>query len=99
MGNYVLQVAAEQLVPTCFESEGSCLDWLHIQRLKSGSDLMPLPTPQESTASHFYNYSGPSNLGWLKDILHKHELYLPNLTQLNDDNDGLPRLAVTSACY
>jgi len=57
---------------------------------------MPLPTPQKSTASHFYKYSGPANLGWLKNILHEHEIYLPNLTQLNDDNDGLPRLAMQS---
>jgi len=57
---------------------------------------MPLPTPRKSTASHFYKYSGPANLGWLRDILHQHEIYLPNLTQLNDDNDGLPRLAMQS---
>ena len=57
---------------------------------------MPLPTPQKSTASHFYKYSSPTNLGWLKEILHQHEIYLPNLTQLNDDNDGLPRLAMQS---
>ncbi len=31
---------------------------------------------------------------WLRDILLQHELYLPNLTELNDDNDGLPRLAM-----
>jgi hypothetical protein len=55
-----------------------------------------LPIPQTSTATHFYKYSSPANLGWLKDILHKHEIYLPNLTQLNDDNDGLPRLAMQS---
>jgi hypothetical protein len=57
---------------------------------------MPLPTPQKSTVSHFYKYASPSNLGWLKDILQQHEIYLPNLTQLNDDNDGLPRLAMQS---
>jgi len=57
---------------------------------------MPLPTPKKSTASHFYKYSSPANLGWLKNILHEHEIYLPNLTQLNDDNDGLPRLAMQS---
>lgn len=57
---------------------------------------MPLPIPQKSTAPHFYKYSGPANLGWLKDILHRHEIYLPNLAQLNDDNDGLPRLAMQS---
>ena len=57
---------------------------------------MPLPSPLKSTVSHFYKYSSPANLGWLKDILHNHEVYLPNLTQLNDDNDGLPRLAMQS---
>jgi hypothetical protein len=57
---------------------------------------MPLPVPQKSAASHFYKYSGPANLGWLKEILQQHKIYLPNLTQLNDDNDGLPRLAMQS---
>jgi len=57
---------------------------------------MPLPMPQKSTAPYLYKYSGPANLGWLKDILHQHEIYLPNLTQLNDDNDGLPHLAMQS---
>src|SRR6266851_6124612 len=57
---------------------------------------MPLPIPRKSNAPYFYKYSGPANLGWLKDILHKHEIYLPNLTLLNDDNDGLPRLALQS---
>lgn len=57
---------------------------------------MPLPIPRKSTAPYFYKYSGPANLGWLKDILHNHEIYLPNLTQLNDDNDGLPHLAIQS---
>jgi hypothetical protein len=57
---------------------------------------MPLPTPQKSSAPYFYKYSGPANLDWLKDILHQHEIYLPNLTQLNDDNDGLPHLAMQS---
>ena len=55
---------------------------------------MPLPIPQKSTASYFYKYSGPANLGWLKDFLHNREIYLPNLSQLNDGNDGLPRLAM-----
>jgi hypothetical protein len=57
---------------------------------------MALPTPRKSTASHFYKYRSPSpaQLGWLKDTLHKHEIYLPNLTELNDDNDGLPHLAM-----
>jgi hypothetical protein len=62
------------------------------------NELMPetklLPIPRKSTASHFYKYSSTANLGWLKDILHKHEIYLPNLAELNDDNDGLPHLAM-----
>jgi hypothetical protein len=57
---------------------------------------MPLPPRRKSNSSHFYKYSSPANLGWLKDILHQHEIYLPNLAQLNDDNDGLPHLAMQS---
>ena len=57
---------------------------------------MLLPTPQKSTSPYLYKYSSPANLDRLKSILHQHELYLPNLTQLNDDNDGLPRLAAQS---
>jgi len=53
---------------------------------------MPLPTPQRSSAAYFYKYASPAHLDWLKDTLQNHELYLPNLTELNDDNDGLPRL-------
>ena len=55
---------------------------------------MALPTPRKSTATHFYKYSGVVHLEWLRDILLQHELYLPNLAELNDDNDGLPRLAM-----
>jgi len=58
---------------------------------------MPLPVPRKSTATHFYKYSSPARLDWLRDILLKHEIYLPNLTELNDDNDGLPRSAMQSA--
>jgi len=54
---------------------------------------MPLPIPQKSRAPYLYKYASPAHLDWLKDTLHKHELYLPNLTELNDDNDGLPRLS------
>ncbi len=58
---------------------------------------MPLPEPRKSTATYFYKYSSPAHLEWLCDILLKHELYLPNLRELNDNNDGLPHLAVLSA--
>jgi hypothetical protein len=57
---------------------------------------VPLPIPRKSTAPYFYKYTGPANLGWLREILHQHEIYLPDLTQLNDDNDGLPHLAMQS---
>ena len=57
---------------------------------------MTLPQPRKATASHFYKYSSPDHLERLKGILLEHELYLPNLTELNDDNDGLPRLAMQS---
>jgi hypothetical protein len=55
-----------------------------------------LPKPHKATASHFYKYSSPDHLEWLQEILFNHDLYLPNLTELNDDNDGLPRLAMRS---
>jgi len=57
---------------------------------------MPLPEPRKATASHFYKYSNAAHLEWLKDTLHDHEIYLPNLPELNDDNDGLPKLAMQS---
>lgn len=57
---------------------------------------MSLPTPRKSAASHFYKYRGsnPLQLEWLKDTLLKHEIYLPNRAELNDDNDGLPHLRI-----
>lgn len=57
---------------------------------------MPLPEPQKSTAPYLYKYSSPEHLEWLRDILLKHELYLPNLRGLNDNNDGLPHLGLQS---
>jgi len=57
---------------------------------------MTLPEPRKATAPHFYKYSNAAHPERLKDILHQHEIYLPNLTELNDDNDGLPRLAMQS---
>ncbi len=57
---------------------------------------MPLPEPHKSTAPYLYKYSNANHLEWLKDILLKHELYLPNLRELNDNNDGLPHLALQS---
>lgn len=57
---------------------------------------MPLPEPRKSTGPYFYKYSNANHLEWLKNILLKNELYLPNLRELNDNNDGLPYLALQS---
>jgi hypothetical protein len=56
-------------------------------------------TPTKSTASHFYKYSSlerPEQLDWLKTIILEHQLYFPNLSQLNDPADGRPKLAPKS---
>ncbi len=55
---------------------------------------MTLPKPQKSTSAHFYKYANADHLEWLRDIMLKHEIYLPTLSQLNDDNDGLPHLKI-----
>jgi hypothetical protein len=57
---------------------------------------MTLPRPKRATGSHLYKYASPTHLDWLKVIIHQHELYLPNLKELNDPADGLPRLAAQS---
>ena len=54
---------------------------------------MSVPIPAKATGSHFYRYSTADHLEWLKEIILKHELYLPNLTELNDPADGRPKLA------
>jgi hypothetical protein len=60
---------------------------------------MMIPTPARATASRFYKYSSlasPEHLERLRVILQEHELYLPNLSQLNDPADGRPRLTQLS---
>lgn len=57
---------------------------------------MPLPSPRRPTCSHFYKYSKPDHLEWLKPIILEHTLYLPNRTELNDDIDCLPKLSLQS---
>jgi hypothetical protein len=62
--------------------------------------MTAIPLPPKATAPFFYKYSSlakPENLEWLRVILQEHELYLPNLDQLNDPADGRPRLAPLSA--
>jgi hypothetical protein len=54
---------------------------------------MIVSTPAKVTGSHFYRYSSADHLEWLKEIILKHELYLPSLTELNDPADGRPKLA------
>jgi hypothetical protein len=57
---------------------------------------MSTPTPIKATGSHLYKYSSPEHLERLKVIILEHELYLPNLAQLNDPADGRPPLAPMS---
>ena len=57
---------------------------------------MPLPIPQKSTALYFYRYRSPTKLEWLRETVLEHKIYLPNLRELNDDNDGLPHVAMQS---
>jgi hypothetical protein len=54
---------------------------------------MSVPIPAKATCSHFYRYSSADHPEWLKEIILKHELYLPSLTELNDPADGRPKLA------
>jgi len=58
-----------------------------------------IPLPPKATAPLFYKYSSlatPEHLERLRVIVQEHELYLPNLDQLNDPADGRPRLAPLS---
>src|SRR5260370_41948791 len=58
-----------------------------------------IPLPPKATVSLFHKYSSlatPEHLERLRVIVQEHELYLPNLDQLNDPADGRPRLAPLS---
>src|ERR1700691_586316 len=60
---------------------------------------MQTPTPVRATVPQLYKYSSlarDEQLGWLGVIIREHELYLPNLEQLNDPADGRPSLALLS---
>ena len=55
--------------------------------------------PTKATVPYFYKYSSlatPEHLNRLRVIIQEHELFLPNLDQLNDPADGRPRLATLS---
>jgi hypothetical protein len=59
-----------------------------------------IPLPPQANAPFFYKHSSlaaPEHLERLRTVIQKHELYLPNLDQLNDPADGRPRLAPLSA--
>src|SRR6266852_9055921 len=60
------------------------------------SKNMSVPMPAKAAGSHFYRYSSADHLEWLKEIILKHQLYLPSLNQLNDPADGRPKLAPMS---
>jgi hypothetical protein len=58
-----------------------------------------IPLPPKATVPLFYKYASlttPDHLERLRVIIQEHELYLPNLDQLNDPADGRPRLAPLS---
>lgn len=57
---------------------------------------MAIPTPRRPTCPLLYKYSSHEHLERLKVIVLEHELYLPNLKELNDPMDGLPKLALQS---
>src|SRR5258708_27812162 len=57
---------------------------------------MTVPTPAKATGSHFYRYSSTDHLEWLKEIILKHELYLPILNELNDPAYGCSKLGSLS---
>ena len=63
------------------------------------------PTPQKATGSHFYKYASLEHthedehkmrLGWLEKTILNHQLYVPDVTQLNDPAEGRPRLTPLS---
>lgn len=57
---------------------------------------MTIPKPRRATVPYLYRYSSLSSaerLEWLRIILQKHELYIPDLAELNDPADGRPKLA------
>jgi hypothetical protein len=60
---------------------------------------MNIPSIKKATVPRLYKYSSllkPEHLERLRVIVQEHELYLPNLTQLNDPADGRPLLAPLS---
>jgi hypothetical protein len=60
---------------------------------------MNIPVPTKATVSRLYKYSGlatPEHLKRLRVTIQENELYLPNLTQLNDPSDGRPKLSPLS---
>lgn len=63
------------------------------------------PTPKRATGSHFYKYCSlehshedehKKRLGWLEKIILNHQLYVPDLTELNDPAERRPRLTPLS---
>ncbi|MGA8012523.1 MAG: DUF2971 domain-containing protein [Candidatus Acidiferrales bacterium] len=57
---------------------------------------MTIPKPVRSNCPYLYKYSSPEHLEWLRVTILEHELYLPNLKELNDPADGRPKLALQS---
>src|SRR5256885_7301898 len=55
---------------------------------------MPAPSiPDRAKGTHFYEYSRMEHPEWLRDIILRHEIYVPSLSELDDPTDGRPRVA------
>lgn len=63
------------------------------------------PIAKRATGSHFYKYFSldhghedehKKRLGWLEKAILSHQLYVPDLTQLNDPAEGRPRVTPLS---
>jgi len=57
---------------------------------------MTVFTPTKAMGSHFYRYQNAEHLDRLRTTILEHDLYLPNVAQLNDPTDCRPKIAPMS---
>jgi len=57
-----------------------------------------IPDPMKAICAHFYRYASfdGERKTWLRSTILDHQLYVPNLSQLNDPADGRPKLTGNS---
>ena len=81
------------------------MTWCHNCSMASPTSSAIPQRPTRASGSHSYRYvslehSNPpahaDRLEWLKAIILKHQLYVPNVGQLNDPADGSPRFTLLS---